>query len=99
MCLMIQRRNEAGKFYRLLEVSRPDSFPRHGKLTPRQIERTLSRRSNLGSLQRLQAMPHLRQPLFSNSKKLIELSFILSLRDGLSLLRAHGHRLVPTPSI
>jgi hypothetical protein len=31
-------------FCRLLELSRPSSFPRHGKLNPRQIGRTLKRR-------------------------------------------------------
>ena len=34
-----------GKFYRLLEVSRPTSFVRHGKLSVRQINRTLKDRS------------------------------------------------------
>jgi hypothetical protein len=33
-----------GKFYHLLEVSRPSSFPRYGKLSLRQIERTLRQR-------------------------------------------------------
>ena len=33
-----------GNFYHLLEVGRPLSFPRHGKLNPRQIERTLRQR-------------------------------------------------------
>jgi hypothetical protein len=33
-----------GKFYRLLETNRPTKFPRHGKLTLRQIDRTLKRR-------------------------------------------------------
>jgi hypothetical protein len=32
-----------GKFYRLLELSRPNSFPRYGKLTLRQVDRTLKR--------------------------------------------------------
>jgi hypothetical protein len=36
-----------GKFYRLLEVSRPKSFPQHGKLSLRQIDRMLKRRRNL----------------------------------------------------
>jgi len=36
--------NRRGKFYRLLEVSRPASFPRHGKLSLRQIDRMLKRR-------------------------------------------------------
>lgn len=36
--------NRRGKFYRLLEVSRPASFPRHGKLSLRQIDRMLERR-------------------------------------------------------
>jgi hypothetical protein len=31
-------------FCRLLELSRPSSFPRYGKLNPRQIKRTLERR-------------------------------------------------------
>ena len=34
-----------GTFYRLLEVSRPTSFPRYGKLSLRQIDRTLKHRS------------------------------------------------------
>jgi hypothetical protein len=34
-----------GKFYHLLEVSRPSSFPRYGKLSLRQIQRTLRLRS------------------------------------------------------
>jgi hypothetical protein len=33
-----------GKFYRLLELSRPESFPRFGKLSVRQIERALKAR-------------------------------------------------------
>jgi hypothetical protein len=33
-----------GKFYHLLEVSRPASFPRHGKLSAKQIDRVLKRR-------------------------------------------------------
>jgi hypothetical protein len=33
-----------GKFYRLLEVGRPSSFPRYGKLTVRQVDRTLRHR-------------------------------------------------------
>ena len=36
-----------GSFYRLLEVSRPSSFPRHGKLTVRQIDRALKRRKEI----------------------------------------------------
>jgi hypothetical protein len=36
--------NRRGKFYRLLELSRPISFPRHGKLSLRQIDRMLKRR-------------------------------------------------------
>ena len=36
-----------GKFYRLLEVSRPESFPQHGKLSLRQIDRMLKRRRKL----------------------------------------------------
>jgi hypothetical protein len=39
--------NRRGKFYRLLEVSRPESFPRHGKLSLRQIDRMLKRRRKL----------------------------------------------------
>jgi hypothetical protein len=35
---------QRGKFYRLLELSRPSSFPRHGTLSPRQIDRTLEER-------------------------------------------------------
>lgn len=35
---------QRGKFYRLLELSRPISFPRHGKLNPRQIKRMLKLR-------------------------------------------------------
>jgi hypothetical protein len=35
-----------GKFYRLLELSRPESFPRFGKLSLRQIERALKARRN-----------------------------------------------------
>jgi len=31
-------------FYRLLELSRPETFPRHGKLSRRQIDRILSQR-------------------------------------------------------
>jgi hypothetical protein len=31
-------------FYALLELSRPEAFPRHGKLSRRQIDRTLSQR-------------------------------------------------------
>jgi hypothetical protein len=34
-----------GKFYRLLELSRPTSFPRHGKLSMKQVGRILDRRS------------------------------------------------------
>jgi hypothetical protein len=33
-----------GKFYRLLELSRPQSFPRHGKLSVRQVDRILKLR-------------------------------------------------------
>jgi hypothetical protein len=33
-----------GKFYHLLEVGRPSSFPRYGKLTIRQVKRTLRHR-------------------------------------------------------
>jgi hypothetical protein len=33
-----------GKFYDLLMVSRPLSFPQHGKLSPRQVHRTLEQR-------------------------------------------------------
>jgi hypothetical protein len=33
-----------GKFYHLLELSRPSSFPRYGKLSVRQIDRTLKSR-------------------------------------------------------
>jgi hypothetical protein len=36
--------NRRGDFYRLLELSRPMSFPRHGKLSPRQITRVLKLR-------------------------------------------------------
>jgi hypothetical protein len=36
-----------GKFYRMLELSRPPRFPGHGKLTVRQIDRTLKRRKKL----------------------------------------------------
>ena len=35
-----------GTFYRLLELSRPEHFPRRGKLSVRQIDRTLKRRRN-----------------------------------------------------
>jgi hypothetical protein len=38
-------RKHRGTFYQLLEVGRPVSFPRYGKLSPRQIERTLKRRA------------------------------------------------------
>jgi hypothetical protein len=40
---------QRGMFYRLLELSRPISFPRHGKLNPRQIERMLKRRKKRNS--------------------------------------------------
>jgi hypothetical protein len=33
-----------GKFYHLLKVSRPSSFPKHGTLSARQIDRTLRQR-------------------------------------------------------
>jgi hypothetical protein len=36
-----------GKFYRMLELSRPTRFPGHGKLTVRQIDRTLKRRKKV----------------------------------------------------
>jgi len=36
-----------GKFYRMLTLSRPTRFPAHGKLTVRQIDRTLKRRKEL----------------------------------------------------
>jgi hypothetical protein len=36
-----------GKFYDLLNVSRPLSFPRHGKLSLRQIDRTLRREGSV----------------------------------------------------
>lgn len=36
--------NRRGDFYKLLEASRPASFPRHGKLSLRQVERVLERR-------------------------------------------------------
>ncbi|MGD0419804.1 MAG: hypothetical protein ABSA68_09560 [Xanthobacteraceae bacterium] len=35
----------ASKFLQLLELCRPESFPRHGKLSRRQIDRTLKHRS------------------------------------------------------
>jgi hypothetical protein len=36
--------NQRGRFYRLLELSRPTSFFRYGKLSLRQLERTLKKR-------------------------------------------------------
>lgn len=33
-----------GKFYDLLSLCRPDSFPRHGKLSPKQIDRVIQGR-------------------------------------------------------
>jgi hypothetical protein len=36
-----------GMFYRFLELNRPQSFPRHGKLSVRQIDRILKRRNAL----------------------------------------------------
>jgi hypothetical protein len=37
-------KKQRGTFYQLLEVGRPMSFPRYGKLSPRQVERILKRR-------------------------------------------------------
>jgi len=39
-----------GRFYRFLELSRPESFPRYGKLSVRQVERTLRRRNKKTTL-------------------------------------------------
>jgi hypothetical protein len=41
------QKKRGSKFYRLLELNRPSSFPRHGKLSPRQIDRMLKRRRKL----------------------------------------------------
>jgi hypothetical protein len=37
-------KKQRGRFFRLLELSRPTLFFRYGKLNPRQIERTLKKR-------------------------------------------------------
>jgi hypothetical protein len=36
-----------GRFYRMLEISRPEMFPRAGKLSVRQIDRMLKNRKNM----------------------------------------------------
>jgi hypothetical protein len=46
----IERR---GQFYRLLELCRPSSFFRYGKLSPRQIDRTLKHRRTGGTLRQM----------------------------------------------
>ena len=38
------KKTSRGPFYKLLEVSLPSSFLRHGKLSPRQVNRVLKRR-------------------------------------------------------
>jgi hypothetical protein len=40
-----ETRKQRGTFYRLLELGRPASFHRHGKLSVRQVGRTLKKRS------------------------------------------------------
>ncbi len=42
-----EQKKRGSKFYRLLELSRPSSFPRHGKLSVRQIDRMLKRKRKL----------------------------------------------------
>jgi len=54
------------------------------------------RRRQIGGRLRWRLLPAYRA--FSR-REVAPVSFILSLRDGLSLLRAHGHRLVLTSSI
>jgi len=39
----IWSKGNPGPFYRLLQLARPDSLPRYGKLTPRQVTRVLKR--------------------------------------------------------
>ena len=42
------RANNRSRFYKLLEISRPESFPSHGKLNPRQVKRVFERTSRTG---------------------------------------------------
>jgi hypothetical protein len=58
-----------GKFYRLLELSRPASFPRHGKLSLRHIDRILKerKRRRRGSLGLLEAIARLKSNVMTES--------------------------------
>jgi hypothetical protein len=59
-----------GKFYHLLEVSRPSSFPRYGKLSLRQVERILGqRRKHKGPMSLLSYLRDAREKLSAGSHK------------------------------